>query len=142
MATSHRLIHAHLQQSFMGRDVTFSQLQLLHIISDNQPISLKALADKMNVTPGAITQQIDSLDSAGFVVRSQAARDRRVTNITVSEMATQKMDQFRKVREHMFTEATATLDEKELEVFLTVQQKMLAYFEGQQEQKKQKEKRS
>lgn len=136
MAMSHRLIHAHLQQSFAGRDVTFAQLQLLHIIYDSQPISLKTLADKMCLTPGAITQQIDSLVDIGYVIRSQDTQDRRITNIAVSNTAKQKMDDFRKIREHMFTEATATLDERELQTFLTVQQKMLAYFEEQQKQKK------
>lgn len=138
MSVSQRLIHAHFQRAFAAQDLSVSQLHLLKIIMENQPVNFKSLAGKMYMTPGAITQLVDALDARGYIIRSPDERDRRITNISISDSAYQKMEGFKKAREQIFHDATAALDVGELQTLLTVHQKMLAYFEAQNNKERMK----
>lgn len=133
MSMSHRQMHVLLQRALSAGDLSVSQMHQLSLIQNSEPISLKALADRMQLTPGAVTQIVDALEKTGYVERKQDGHDRRVTNISISPMAAQKMADFKKTSQQVFRQASESLSEHELETFLKAQQKMLAYFESQNE---------
>jgi DNA-binding MarR family transcriptional regulator len=139
MSMAHRLMHAHVQCALGAGNLSMSQIHHLTLIHHNQPISLKTLAAKMQLTPGAVTQLVDALEKTGYVMRTQDQHDRRITNISVSASGAQKLTDFKKTTQHIFRQASRSLDEQELEIFLKVQQKMLTYFETQNAQKPKKE---
>lgn len=136
MNVSHRVMKVHFQRVFEQSDLSPSQMQLLSIIEHYEPISLKILAAHMRMTPGAITQLIDGLDTAGYIERRQDPTDRRVTHIMTSKAAKAQLAELKKLREQILKKALASLDEHELKTFLKIQQKMLAYFEKENEQHK------
>lgn len=133
MSMSHRQMHVLLQRALSKGDLTVSQMHQLSLIQSNEPVSLKSLATRMQLTPGAVTQIVDALESVGYVERKQDKHDRRVTHISVSPTGAQKMADFKKISQQAFRQASTTLDERELEAFLSAQKKMLAYFESQNE---------
>lgn len=133
MSMSHRQMHVLLQRALSKGDLTVSQMHQLSLIQSSEPISLKALAARMQLTPGAVTQIVDSLEGIGYVERKQDEHDRRVTNISISPAAAQKMADFKKTSQQVFRQASRSLSEEELAAFLKAQQKMLAYFESQNE---------
>lgn len=136
MSLSHRQMHVLLQRALSKGDLTVSQMHQLSLIQHSEPISLKTLADRMQLTPGAVTQIVDALEKIGYVERKQDEHDRRVTNISLSPVGTQKLAGFKKTSQQVFRRASRSLSEHELETFLKAQQKMLAYFESQNEKEK------
>ena len=82
-AVVQRMMHTCLQRSFDEIGVAPSQLQILHLIRQQQPVSLKTLASNMRLTPGAITQLIEGVVQAGYVTRTESSEDRRITVVTL-----------------------------------------------------------
>ncbi len=136
MSMSHRQMYVLLQRALSAGELTVSQMHQMSLIQQSEPISLKALAARMQLTPGAVTQIVDALENIGYVERKQDKHDRRVTNISISKLGVQKMADFKKTSQHVFRQASRSLSEQELEAFLKAQQKMLAYFEAQNEKER------
>lgn len=141
MAVSKRVMHAPFQSALAKLNLSPSQMHVLDILARHGAMSFKDLAAEMYLTPGAITQMVDGLVQAGYIERKQDAQDRRVTNLSTSTSAKQVLSRFKKIREQILAQALESLDERELEIYLQIQRKMLAYFEDQQAQCKQNKER-
>lgn len=128
-AVVQRMMHACLQRSFDEIGVAPSQLQVLHLIRHQQPVSLKVLATDLHLTPGAITQLVEGVVQAGYVTRSESIEDRRITVVSLTEAGTAVCKQLEHKKQTLLAKVVADLDENELAVFLRVQQKMLVYLE-------------
>lgn len=66
-------------------------------------ISVKELAEKTGVTPGAITQFVDALVEKQLVKRREDPNDRRIVRLTLTKTA---KDQFGKLRKDFLSSAT------------------------------------
>jgi DNA-binding MarR family transcriptional regulator len=128
-AVVQRMMHTCLQRSFDEIGVAPSQLQILHLIRQQQPVSLKILASDMRLTPGAITQLIEGVVQAGYVTRTESSEDRRITVVTLTPAGTNVCKQLEQKKQALLLKVVADLNDDELEVFLRVQQKMLNYLE-------------
>ncbi len=75
-----------------------SQARLLFIIDSKKEagISVKELAEKLMVTPGAITQFVDALVKKDFVRRHEDPNDRRIVRLTLTESARSQSEKLRK----------------------------------------------
>jgi MarR family 2-MHQ and catechol resistance regulon transcriptional repressor len=129
-AMTQRLMHTYVHRTFDELGVAPSQLHLLHLIEHMQPVSLKKLAEAMRLTPGAITQIVESLVQAGYIDRKPDTQDRRVSVVTLTDAAREKMSALTRTKQAMLTKVVADLDDDELRIYLRVQQKMLAYLEA------------
>lgn len=124
-----RMMRQCIHQVFDELGIAPSQLHLLHTIETLQPVSLKKLATEMHLTPGAITQLVDSLVESGYVERSQDSRDRRVIVAKLTGEGAAKIGLLKRKKRNLLAKVVADLDDDEIDVFLRVQQKMLAYLE-------------
>ena len=124
-----RMMHACLQRAFDELGVVPSQLQLLHLIKHNQPVSLKTLATELRLTPGAITQQVESVVQAGYVNRNESSEDRRITVVSLTPSGVAVCKRLERMKQELLTKVVADLNDKELGIFLGVQQKMLVHLE-------------
>ena len=117
----------------MTRDFPISgaQLELLFTIRGNQPTSSKQLATMLHLTPGAVSQLLDSLLQHNLVTRQTSEQDRRVQYLSLSEKGEQLLHNFEKARRKIMEAIIADLSDEELEVWLRVQQKMIAYFKSE-----------
>lgn len=106
-----------------------SHAHLLMLIKQVQPVQLKDLASKMYLTPGAITQAIESLCKEGYLVRKQDEQDRRSVFVTLSEKGVSMVASLQAVLQKHFTEMLTTLTDDELQLYQRAQQKMLEYLE-------------
>lgn len=129
LAVVQRMMHACLQRSFEEIDVAPSQLQLLHHIMQQQPVSLKILAADMRLTPGAITQLVEGVVHAGYVTRSESSEDRRITVVSLTDAGMSVVKRLEQKKRVLLKGVVANLDDNELAVFLRVQHKMLTYLE-------------
>ncbi len=128
-ATVQRLMRSYMQESFIALGIGPSEGHVLHVIAESQQISLKDLAGAMHLTPGAITQLIDSLVQVGFVNRSSSEQDRRVTVASLTTAGTQTIAKMKQFKEKMFTSILEDLNDNELASYVNVQRKMLKYLE-------------
>lgn len=125
-----RMMRQCIHQVFDELGIAPSQLHLLHTIDMLQPVSLKKLASEMKLTPGAITQLVDSLVSSGYVERIHDDRDRRVICATLTPEGKEKISLLKRKKRALLEKVVADLDDEEIDVFLRVQQKMIAYLEA------------
>lgn len=130
-----RLIHGRLTRQMEKTGLSPAQAHLLPTIAAHEPVSFKALAAELRLTPGAVTQFVDSLEQAGLIIRQTDQKDRRVVCISLSPAGHQKLDELQRMRDETFGEILATLDEQELSVFLNIQRKMIAHFEQKDNEK-------
>lgn len=129
MAEFKRVGHTHFLHSFEKLGLSPTQLQLLTTIKFTQPVSPKQLAAKMQLSPSAISQVLDGLDSAGYITRTPSQTDRRIVNLSLSPIGTRKLEDLDQQREALLTEAFAALSDQELELWLHVQRKLIDSFE-------------
>jgi DNA-binding MarR family transcriptional regulator len=128
-AVVQRMMHACLQRSFDELSVAPSQLQLLHLIREQQPVSLKTLANDMRLTPGAITQLVEGVVQSGYVTRSESRTDRRITVVSLTPTGVEICKLLEQKKKALLAKVVADLNDEELNIFLRVQQKMLVHLE-------------
>jgi len=85
------------------------QAQLLITIarSSNNGLSVKELAESINVTPGAITQFADALIKKGLVERESDINDRRIVRM---KLTTSGRSQFETLTKEFLAAATQAFD--------------------------------
>jgi DNA-binding MarR family transcriptional regulator len=69
---------------------------LFRIVSKPDGVSVKDLAEVLSVTPGAVTQFIDSLVEKGLVKREEDHDDRRLLRIKLTEYGNNNFNEFKK----------------------------------------------
>jgi DNA-binding MarR family transcriptional regulator len=128
-----RLLHSRMHQFKQDDELSPAQIRVIHILKHIQPVSFKALASKMLLTPGAISQFLDPLLKNGYVKRSQDENDRRVSYIALTDKGNQKAEKLSENFRTIHTEALSTLSTEELTELLGIQRKMLTYLEDHTE---------
>jgi DNA-binding MarR family transcriptional regulator len=76
-----------------------------------------------------VTQLVEPLVKAGFVVRTPDIVDRRSVSLTLSKAGEAKLADIRRMHKDMFQAVFETLDDTELEILLRVQHKMATTLE-------------
>ena len=68
-------------------NLTFAQLRVVCAVLAHfpRPLTLKELANHLNLTAGAVSQMVDTLCQAGFLERNTQENDRRTVAISLSE---------------------------------------------------------
>jgi len=78
-------VNLSVRMNFNKLDLRRAQVTILFIIArSSEPVSMKELAKKLNVTNGAITQLIDGLESKKLIERQVDAKDRRLIRIKLA----------------------------------------------------------
>ena len=101
----------------------FSVLELLYSKGD-QPIQY--IGKKILLASSSITYVVDKLEHKGFIQRCPSAKDRRVTNIAISEKGTAFMENAFPEHEGLISNVFGVLDEEEL-ITLTELLKKVGY---------------
>jgi DNA-binding MarR family transcriptional regulator len=73
-----------------------AHMHLLFSIANNKEgVSVKELAEGASVTPGAITQFVDTLVEKGLVAREGDPNDRRIVRLKLTELAKSNFKKFK-----------------------------------------------
>src|ERR1700722_275815 len=120
-AVIQRMMHMCFQRAFDELGIAPSQLHILQLIEHTQPIGLKQLAADMRLTPGAITQLIESLVKIGYVERTAGTADRRIIEGALTDQGKEKIAILKRKKQALLQKVVADLDDNELEIFLRVQ---------------------
>ena len=71
--------------------LTLPRVHLTWVLHHGGPMTQRALADALRVTPRNVTGLVDALEADGFVVRAAHPTDRRATLVTLTERGTSVM---------------------------------------------------
>ena len=87
---------------------------LFAIGGKKEGISVKELAEGASVTPGAITQFIDTLVEKGLVMREGDPNDRRIVRLKLTQLAKNQFEKFRKAHLASFCRVFDVLSDDEI----------------------------
>lgn len=102
-----------------------SQGELLLIAHQEQPIVLKQLAEHMRLTPGAVSQLVESLERLGLIKREPSVVDRRTVHVVVTPKGEDKIAAIKQQHTAVFKHMTEALSDSELDAMVTIQHKMI-----------------
>ncbi|GMA56075.1 DNA-binding MarR family transcriptional regulator [Alicyclobacillus sacchari] len=94
--------------------LTAGQFFTLHVIQQEGRCKVSRLAEKMEVTPSAITVMLDRLENHGLVTRLRDQEDRRVVVIELTGQGEKKLQQVERVWRNLFRRCLEQLDVNEL----------------------------
>jgi DNA-binding MarR family transcriptional regulator len=131
MSTMKRSMVNHLQAVSQNTAIPYAQLELLATIKHTQPISFKNLAQQLCVSPGAVSQMAESLESAKLIQRETDPNDRRIVHLSITKKGDRLLGDLTKQRQRAMKSAMEILSNEELEIWARVQQKLLQYFQAE-----------
>lgn len=112
---------------FLKSEPTLSppQVRLLFSIGrKTDGLSVTELAELTGVTPGAITQFVDTLVDKNLVVREGDANDRRIVKLKLTSMARSQFENFKKEHLASVTRIFKPLSNEELQLFINILMKI------------------
>ena len=103
-------------------DITMTQMQIMGCVlfSPEKSVRVRDISEELGITPGGISQQVDTLVKMGLLERKPDEKDRRAVCITLSEKGNeinQWVDQF---LSNLFQKLLADVPEEKRYVFAEV----------------------
>ncbi|MGS0675689.1 MarR family winged helix-turn-helix transcriptional regulator [Shewanella sp. 125m-1] len=97
------------------KDKGFSlpQVHTVEILGLNGPMRMKELAQKIGITTGTLTVQIDKMVDAGLVIRVPHANDRRSILVKLTESGREMFEEHDKLHIQLTQDLTAKFDATE-----------------------------
>jgi len=129
MDLAKRTMHGHMQIVLSGCTISRTQLELLFMIRHHQPVTSKELAQKLQLTPGAISQLTEGLDAQFLIKREVDPSDRRKQTLRISPQGNELLKALDKRRREVMKHVMQDLSDEELAVWLRIQQKLTSEFQ-------------
>ncbi|MCA9349991.1 MarR family transcriptional regulator [Candidatus Saccharibacteria bacterium] len=100
------------------------QKALLLIVATNPHSSIKQLAKILDVTPAAITQQVETLVGQGLLIRQARLEDRRNVSVSLSPPGQTLVKKLKQARLEKIDKYFNQISDQQLEVFVEVLNKV------------------
>ncbi|MFY4777108.1 MarR family winged helix-turn-helix transcriptional regulator [Metabacillus sp. RGM 3146] len=107
-------IQPEMLENFQEQGVTPTQLFVLSFLKKNGSCKISQLVELMEVKPSAVTFMIDRLEQNGMVIRQHDTKDRRVVNISLTDLGEEKFQKVLEGRKKIVERYLAVLSEEEL----------------------------
>jgi len=108
-----------------GNNLTSGQLGLLFALKHHGPLTGQELAQRLSLTPGAISQLVETLFEIGFITRTPREDDRRILDLSLSPSGAVQVAAIEKERHAIIEKTTANLTDTELHLLVSAHQKIL-----------------
>lgn len=102
----------------------------------NEPITISKLMEEMGSSLPAVSRQVRSLEQKGFIERKMNGKDRRVTNIFLTEAGEHYMKEMLKERNMRMEYIVNKMGEENVKDFLHQLQKLYQILEEMEEESK------
>ncbi len=104
--------------------LTATQFFVLIYVNKEGSCKVSQLAEYMDVKPSAVTLMIDRLEQHALVERKHDTKDRRVVNISLTELGKEKLTQVIEARKAVVQRYLSNLDREELETMAAMAEKL------------------
>ncbi|MEA1959815.1 MAG: MarR family transcriptional regulator [Bacillota bacterium] len=94
-----------------------AQAIVLHIVASHESLSIKGIAELLQVSSSAATQMVDTLVKSGLLLREADAKDRRTLKIRLTDLGESKFVELRKLKLNSIGQTLSPLSDQELKTF-------------------------
>lgn len=129
-----------LQIDCPGATFTGGQIGFMLMLRQMQPITPGELAKAMNLTPGAVSQLLEGLETAGYIQRTETTHDRRIFYLTLSPAGEAVCQHIQSKRYELMEDALHEVDNSSITVVLSVLDKLTSKLETHSKSKSTKNK--
>lgn len=119
-----RAMHGKSYQCTSGKSLSTGQLMILFAIKHHGPISGQELAVRLAMTPGGVSQLVETLVEDNLVERTTKPQDRRVQELTLTELGEAEVASIETERLAIIRHATKELTDNELQQLVRTLQKI------------------
>lgn len=91
-----RAFYQYSKETFQQVDFKPWQAGILFIMEEEGNLSQRELAEKMNVTPASITNSIQKMEKAGYIMRCPDPKDQRVMRLYMTEKSKEYLTEAKK----------------------------------------------
>jgi len=128
LSTTGKLLQRAFAPQAAAHDLSPAQFKLLVTI-DNAQLTSGELANRLYMTPSAVTQAIEPLVKSEYVSRTHDPLDRRLAHLKLTKRGAKKLAVLTKAQRQLLSEMLAPLSDEDLASFLTIQHKLIAALE-------------
>jgi DNA-binding MarR family transcriptional regulator len=87
--------HQYMEGGMAARGLSRARATVLWNLNEQGPMTQRALADAIGVSPRNVTGLVDALEADGFVARGRHPHDRRATLVALTDKGTATMSGLR-----------------------------------------------
>ena len=119
------------RQTHPGRagSISYAQYGLLFGLAERDRLSVRELGERVELTPGTVTQMLDVLQEAGLVSRQRSDEDRRVVYSSLTEHGREVVRDCKAVFECRWREALAGFSDEQLLTAAAVLDRVAKHFD-------------
>ncbi len=110
----------HLEQG-----LNYSQAVIIKNLKQNGAQKVSDLAEKLSMTPGAITGIADKLISSGYIIRNRSEEDRRVVFLELSPKGEEIIQSLRKQMGDLFKQLFSGISEEDIGHLIRIYKQIL-----------------
>ena len=93
--------------------LSFTQVNALHVLDDRDEVSIKDVAEVLNLSLPAASRALDGLAQRGYVDRTESAKDRRSKIVRLLPAGQEALRVIARGRQTALTDFAATLSDDE-----------------------------
>lgn len=97
-----------------------SQKRILMVLLETGPITQRALTERLGIQPGSASEVLSKLEHAGLILRAASAKDRRTTDISLTEEGRRQAEEARALRDRRHEQMFSCLSQSEKVQLLTL----------------------
>ena len=116
--------------------ITPSQWGVIMLIGQREKVSVKEVANTLQISSSAATQLVDGLVKSGYVMREEHTEDRRTVVLTLSKKTQKQIEKMKSGMVQKFLEMFEVLTDKEFEQFFFLHKKIAQRFSEDNSPKK------
>jgi DNA-binding MarR family transcriptional regulator len=113
-------------ESDINCPVSMPQMQVLFAVYHNDKITVSELANRLGITPGAITQVVDMLIEQNFIERQKSETDKRTVFVAFTKDGKERFLAMKKEHLARLLPLFDALTDDELQTMVNLQKKIVA----------------
>ncbi len=97
-------------------DITNNDMHIIEAIGVSDPRNMSDIAQRLSVTVGTLTTNMNGLEKKGYIVRERSQTDKRVVYVVLTEKGRKAFYHHRDFHKRMIKSIVKDLQEDEMEV--------------------------
>ncbi|MGU3470200.1 MarR family winged helix-turn-helix transcriptional regulator [Paenibacillus sp. D51F] len=108
-----------------------THVRILSLLSSEGPQKASVLADRLQITSGAVTGLADRLVELGYISRERGEQDRRVVLLDIEANGKQLLEQVSKTKQNLMYKLYEGMDGTDMEQMLRYFDRMIANLQSE-----------
>lgn len=111
-----------------------SRQRVLIVLSESETMTQSELTQKLGIQPGSASEVIIKLEAAGLIERAQSERDKRTTDVHLTQQGREEAEKYALMRAQRHERMFVALSEQEKQTLLGLLERINADWDGEYRQ--------